>query len=87
MSTIETLRARYERDVPFKTMVDVLTASILRLQLAPSEIREAAMYAIYRAEILYPPNRFRSEDDVREAMRQAESRAACPPEGAAKGGG
>ncbi len=84
MRDIEELRARYERDASFKAMVDVLTASILNLQLAPSEIREAAMYAIYRAEILYPPNRHRTEGDVREAMLRADYRASGDTKGTAR---
>lgn len=41
---------RYHNDMAFRAMVDSLSYAIDTLQLTPSEVREAAMYACIRYE-------------------------------------
>lgn len=41
---------RYHRDPMLRSMVDMLTATILNLELTPTEVREAAMFACIQAE-------------------------------------
>lgn len=45
---------RYENDARFHALVTMLEKEILALELSPSEIREAAMYAAYRVEMRRP---------------------------------
>lgn len=63
---LEKLDERYRNDNMFRTLVDMLQGLIMKLEMSPSEIREAAMYACYRQELMNPkPLRF--EFDPRNA--------------------
>jgi hypothetical protein len=54
MSTLQRLEDRYRNDATFHTLVDMLTQLIENMQLSASEVREAAMYAVYRQEMRRP---------------------------------
>jgi hypothetical protein len=41
---------RLERDPLLKGVTDMLTSAILKLEMTPTEVREAAIYACIRAE-------------------------------------
>lgn len=45
---------RYHNDPAFHAAVDLMQALILDLQLSPSEVREAAMFACYLVELRRP---------------------------------
>lgn len=53
MGDIESLTRRYQNDVNFKSTVDMMMHVIMNLHLSPSEVREAAMFACFRMEMLY----------------------------------
>lgn len=44
---------KYQSDPEFRNLVDILMATIMRAQYTPSEIREAALYACVRYEMLH----------------------------------
>ncbi|MDF2499322.1 MAG: hypothetical protein K0Q77_36 [Anaerosporomusa subterranea] len=46
---------RYNNDPMFHRVVDTLLSLIIKNELTPIEVREAANYAAYRHEILSPP--------------------------------
>lgn len=48
--SMDSVQRRYENDINFHAMVDAMEAAIEQLQLTPSEMREAAMYAATRHE-------------------------------------
>lgn len=54
MYPLEKLDERYRNDNMFSTLVDMLQGLIMKLEMSPSEIREAAMYACYRQELMNP---------------------------------
>ncbi len=54
MSTLSHLDYRYRHDAMFHATVDMLTKLIEDLNLTPSEVREAAMYAANRVELRRP---------------------------------
>lgn len=60
--TFESVQRRYENDIDFHAMVDALEAAIEHLQLTPSELREAAMYAAIRHERRRPSVHSTDED-------------------------
>lgn len=45
---------RFHNDAQWHALVCMLEKQILELELSPSEIREAAMYAAYRVEMRRP---------------------------------
>ena len=51
---IDRLRERYDHDNEFRIVVDTLMGIILKLELTPSEVREAAMFACMRVEERFP---------------------------------
>jgi hypothetical protein len=70
---------RYLNDPAFRHVVDCLQAMILNLELTPSEIREAAMYACCRIEMRRPSPiaGYRPVDDGgEEVVLTPEARAA-----------
>ena len=54
MSPRDRLDERYRHDAAFHAVVDALSRLIEDMQLSPSEVREAAMYAVYRSEVRRP---------------------------------
>lgn len=54
MMTLDRLEERFRNDAQFRALVDVLTGMILKLEIGPSELREAAMFANFRAEMMAP---------------------------------
>jgi hypothetical protein len=44
---------RYEYDAQFRQLVDTLTSFIVNCQFSPSELREAAMLAAIRYEMIH----------------------------------
>lgn len=54
MSDFKHLARRYQEDATFHHMVSALYGFIDQLQLSPSEIREAAMFAVYLHEMENP---------------------------------
>jgi hypothetical protein len=54
MTSFDRVGERYQNDATFHAAVDMLQSLILDLQLSPSEIREAAMFACYRVEMRRP---------------------------------
>lgn len=54
MVDFKRLQERYDRDPVFNRMVRNLCQVIDQLQLSPSEIREAAMFAVYMHEMYNP---------------------------------
>lgn len=64
MADIFELDRRYENDPSFRAMVDTLQGVIISLELSPSEIRAAAVYAAYRVEVRRaPPHMFRLDGE------------------------
>jgi len=57
MNTLDKCRERDLNDPAYHALVMCLRQMIVELQLAPSEIREAAMYACYCEETMRPPSR------------------------------
>lgn len=51
MMPFDKVSERYRNDVVFHAIVDTLQAAIERLELTPSEVREAAMYACSLVEM------------------------------------
>lgn len=51
---LDRMRERYEHDPAFHALVDVMRHAISSAQLAPSEVREAAMYAVFIEEMRNP---------------------------------
>jgi len=45
---------RYQTDAPFRRLVDMMMHMALQLQFSPGELREAAVFAEYRAQMLKP---------------------------------
>lgn len=54
MTSLNRLDDRYVNDDAFHATVDMLMSLIENMQLSPSEIRDAAMYAVYRCECRRP---------------------------------
>ena len=54
MSPMDRIDDRYRNDPAFHAMVDTMRAVIENMQLTPSEVREAAMYACYQTEMRRP---------------------------------
>lgn len=54
MFPLERQDERYRNDAEFKAIVDLLMSVILKLDMTPDEVREAAMYAALRAETMFP---------------------------------
>jgi hypothetical protein len=52
--SLNRLDERYRNDATFHAVVTMLEKLIEDMQLAPSEVREAAMYAVYRCECRRP---------------------------------
>lgn len=52
--TLSNADHRYTNDPTYRTIVDFLKNMILKLELAPSEIREAAMLACVQVEMSRP---------------------------------
>jgi hypothetical protein len=50
MTSLDRLGERYRNDVTFKAMVDLLRSMVERLELTPSEVREAAVFACMMVE-------------------------------------
>jgi hypothetical protein len=44
---------RYDRDPLFRSVVQILVAAIDRLELTPTEVREAAIFACLRHDLLH----------------------------------
>lgn len=53
MSDINSIEQRYQNDNTYRCVVDMMMSIIMKLELSPSEVREAAMYAVYRMEMLH----------------------------------
>lgn len=51
---IDDVEARYRRDPMFHALVESMYYAIIKLQLTPTEIREAAMLAAIKAELSHP---------------------------------
>jgi hypothetical protein len=51
---LDKVRDRYTNDPAFHAFVDMTRAMIERLELSPSEVREAAMFACYMVEATRP---------------------------------
>ncbi len=52
---IDRVEQRYQNDVEFRTVVDMLQSLVLKLQMTPREIREAAPFACILIERRRPP--------------------------------
>lgn len=52
--SLRNLDERYFKDPAFHAVVTMLEKVIEDMQLAPSEVREAALYAMYRCEVRRP---------------------------------
>jgi hypothetical protein len=63
MSIMDKVADRYERDPQFHTLVSWLEKAIEDLELSPSEIREAAMYACFRVQMRRAPTVFFPNED------------------------
>lgn len=50
MIPLDKARKRYANDVHFRMLVDVLITQVLTLELTPSELREAAVFACILVE-------------------------------------
>lgn len=64
MSDIRKLQDRYENDSTFRMMVDEMFAYIHQPQLSPSEIRDAAMYAVYKHQTMFPEPIGFTQDEI-----------------------
>lgn len=65
--------ARMERDPALKQVVDALTHVILNLELTPTEVREAAVYACVQAERHHLGSRFLTKPgalEIRENLQE-----------------
>ena len=47
MTPLSSMDERYRNDAAFHAIVDMLRHAIVKLELSPSEVREAAMFAVY----------------------------------------
>lgn len=54
MTPLDGTERRFANDPHFHALVTMLEQQIETLQLSPSEIREAAMFACYRVEMRRP---------------------------------
>jgi len=65
---------RYANDPTYRTIVDLLKSMILKLELAPSEVREAAMLACVQVEMSRPisPIVLRESEDPDAFVRAIE---------------
>ena len=54
MIPLTKLDERYRDDPHFNRLVDYLVHVVLDMKFTPSEVREAAMYACLRVEMLFP---------------------------------
>ncbi len=50
MSPFDRTTERYDNDVAFRSIVDMMQSIMLQLHLTPSEVREAAMFACILVE-------------------------------------
>jgi hypothetical protein len=69
MMPFDRARERYMHDPQFRALVDSLQASALRLELTPSEIREAATFACILIEE-WTARPIRYSDEQRRAFRE-----------------
>lgn len=56
MSPLENLDRRYHDDNEFRIMTDMLMGVMLKLEMTPQQVKEAAMYAAYRVEMTRAPS-------------------------------
>lgn len=74
MSTLFDADERYNRDPGFKSIVDMMVAYAIQLQMSPGELREAAVFAEIKVLRLTPPKYFVRPDSDRitatEALRR-----------------
>lgn len=77
--TVDTVEARYQRDPHFHALVDSMYHAIVKLQLTPTEIREAAMLASIKAEV-HHPRPFILSNELRQEMleRGVPAPPCCP---------
>jgi len=52
---VKSVEARYMNDAEFHALVDMMVKMIFDYQYTPSEMREAAMFACVKAEMIRPP--------------------------------
>ena len=50
MTPLDEMAERYHADTAFHAIVDMLRSAIHQLQLSPSEVRNAAMFAVWIEE-------------------------------------
>ncbi|MFM6929362.1 MAG: hypothetical protein ACKOX6_12920 [Bdellovibrio sp.] len=55
MNDIRRLQKRFEQDPVFHTMVKVIYHQLVSAHLSPSEVREAAMLACAKFEMIHAP--------------------------------
>lgn len=78
MMQLEKMSLRYRTDAPFACVVDALQKMIGDANLSPSEVREAAMYAVYLYEMRYPVavrfNLDEADKQARDLLREEMSK-------------
>lgn len=71
---MKTMQEKYDRDNTFRAMVDAMTAQIYANNFTPSEMREMAVYACIRYEMLFhKPLIFRVTEETESALRILEN--------------
>lgn len=69
MTPIKKMRERYENDPNFHTMVNLFVNAINNLEMTPSEIREAAMFAAIKVDYdLYGLKRIYKDETLEERI-------------------
>ena len=70
MSPMDKAHKAYENDPAYHALVRTIEAAIENMQLSPHEVREAAMYAVYRSEVRrWPWRRASFADPIEEGIR------------------
>jgi hypothetical protein len=64
---------RYQRDANFKMLVDMLTDQIVCLEYTPTELREAAMLAALRYELIHARPAFLLSKDGGSVLGRVDS--------------
>lgn len=72
--TLGRMYERYENDATFRSVVDALERLVTEVQLTPSEVREAAMFACIRIEERRMPLYIAEAGEIRRATDDEERR-------------
>lgn len=66
---------RYENDASFNHLVKALENLIEKLEMTPSEVREAAVFACFRVEMRRPPRPIRLSPELELYLNRSKADA------------